>query len=224
VGGSAKVKHADLIALIHMLSIVHGNLAGTHNKPNRGLSPTCQDAGPGVFSDGNRCKIHRNRGHTSIAMPPNKSLICFFVVIFQLLAPLCAVAQSAAPLGKPASPIGLWETIDDKTGKPTAVVEIFEKDAKLFGRIEQILTRGDEKSVCTACSDDRKNQPIVGMIIIRNIKPAGNEYGGGDILDPDSGSVYRCKMHLENNGSLLIVRGYIGLSFIGRSQTWHRRQ
>jgi uncharacterized protein (DUF2147 family) len=164
------------------------------------------------------------RGHSSVAMPPIKSLICFAILVFKLLAPLSAIAQSVAPSEKPASPIGLWETIDDKTGKPTAVVEIFEKEAKLFGRIEQLLTRGDENTVCSACSDDRKNQPIVGMIIIRNIKPAGNEYGGGDILDPDSGSVYRCKMHLENNGKQLIVRGYIGLSFIGRSQTWHRRQ
>jgi len=119
--------------------------------------------------------------------------------------------------------MGLWETIDDKTGKPTAVVEIFAKDAKLFGRIEQILTRGDKNGVCVACTDARKDQPIIGMIIIRNIKPVGPEYSGGDILDPDSGSVYRCKMHLEKNGSQLIVRGYIGLSLFGRSQTWHRR-
>jgi uncharacterized protein (DUF2147 family) len=62
------------------------------------------------------------------------------------------------------------------------------------------------------------------MIIIRNIRADGAEYSGGDILDPDSGVVYRCKMHLEKNGSLLIVRGYIGFAFIGRSQTWHRRQ
>jgi uncharacterized protein (DUF2147 family) len=120
--------------------------------------------------------------------------------------------------------VGLWETIDDKTGKPTAVVKIYEENAKLFGRIEQVLTRNDQNIVCSACKDYRKNQPIVGMIIIRNIKADGAEYSGGDILDPDSGSVYRCKMHLEENGSILIVRGYIGLAFIGRSQTWHRRQ
>jgi uncharacterized protein (DUF2147 family) len=157
-------------------------------------------------------------------MSPTKFLICFFMLIVSPLAPLSAIAQSGAQSEKPASPIGFWETIDDKTGKPTAVVEIFEKGAMLFGRIGQLLTRGDENSVCSACTDERKNQPIVGMIIIRNIKRAGNEYSGGDILDPDSGSVYRCKMHLEKNGSQLIVRGYIGLSFIGRSQTWHRRQ
>jgi uncharacterized protein (DUF2147 family) len=138
-------------------------------------------------------------------------------------APFAAVAQSGTLPDMGASPVGLWETIDDKTGKPTAVVEIFEKDQKLFGRIEQILGGAATNSVCVACTDDRKNQPIIGMIIIRSIKPSGPEYSGGDILDPDSGSVYRCKMHLEKNGSELIVRGYIGLSLFGRSQTWHRR-
>ncbi|MGO9945738.1 MAG: DUF2147 domain-containing protein [Steroidobacteraceae bacterium] len=152
-----------------------------------------------------------------------KCIIRLFALSAAFSAPFAAVAQSAAQPNMAASPLGLWETIDDKTGKPTAVVEIFEKDQKLFGRIEQILTGADAKSVCVACTDDRKNQPIIGMIIIRSIKPSGPEYSGGDILDPDSGSVYRCKMHLEKNGSELIVRGYIGLSFFGRSQTWHRR-
>lgn len=145
------------------------------------------------------------------------------LIMLRLFAPLSVLAQAAPQSEQPASPIGWWETIDDKTGKPTAVVEIFEKDAKLFGRIEQILTGDDAASVCVACKDERKNQPIVGMIIIRDLKPAGAEYSGGDILDPESGSVYRCKMHLDNHGTQLIVRGYIGVAFLGRSQTWHRR-
>jgi len=150
-------------------------------------------------------------------------LIGLAVSVLTLSAPLRAVAQSAPARDMAASPIGLWETIDDKTGKSTAVVEIFEKDARLFGRIAEILTGADAKSLCVACTDDRKNQPIIGMIIIRGIKTMGSDYSGGDILDPDSGSVYRCKMHMEKNGSELIVRGYIGLSLFGRSQTWHRR-
>jgi len=153
----------------------------------------------------------------------HKYLIWFAVSFFALPTALPAVAQSTAAPDKAASPIGLWETIDDKTGKPTAVVEIFAKDARLFGRIEEILTGADAKSLCAACTDDRRNQPIIGMIIIRNIKTTGPDYSGGDILDPDSGSVYRCKMHMEKNGSELIVRGFIGLSLFGRSQTWHRR-
>jgi uncharacterized protein (DUF2147 family) len=152
-----------------------------------------------------------------------KYLIGLAMLFPAFSAPLPAVAQSGPASDKAASPIGLWETIDDKTGKPTAVVEIFEKDARLFGRITEVLSSADAKSLCVACTDDRKNQPIIGMIIIRSLKTTGPDYSGGDILDPDSGSVYRCKMHLEKNGSELIVRGFIGLSLFGRSQTWHRR-
>jgi uncharacterized protein (DUF2147 family) len=152
-----------------------------------------------------------------------KSAICLVALILEsLLRP--SVFVRAEPSSAMDSPVGIWETIDDKTGKPTAVVEIFKENAKLFGRIEKLLTRDDQSAICVACADDRKNQPIVGMIIIRNIRAEGSEYSGGDILDPNSGVVYRCKMHLEKNGSLLIVRGYIGVAFIGRSQTWHRRQ
>ena len=174
--------------------------------------------------NGLNTKLSPKCGHTSFAASSAKYFVCLLVLLSKLLSPPSALAQAGPSSEKPASPVGLWETIDDKTGKPTAVVKIYEENAKLFGRIEQVLTRNDQNIVCSACKDYRKNQPIVGMIIIRNIKADGAEYSGGDILDPDSGSVYRCKMHLEENGSILIVRGYIGLAFIGRSQTWHRRQ
>ena len=131
-----------------------------------------------------------------------------------------AAASYAADL---QSPVGLWKTIDDKTGKPRAIVRIYVEDGKYFGKIEQSLMPGAESRVCSKCSDERKNQPIIGLLIIRNIKQDGNEYSGGDILDPESGSVYRCKMHLEQNGARLIVRGYIGFSLLGRSQTWQRQ-
>jgi uncharacterized protein (DUF2147 family) len=159
-------------------------------------------------------------GQTSFTSLPAK---CFIALLILLLSP-SIFAQAGPSAEKHDSPVGLWETVDDKTDKPTAVVEIFEENTKFFGRIKQVLTRDDQTSVCGACTDDRRNQPIVGMIIIRNIKADGAEYNGGDILDPDSGVVYRCKMHLEKNGSVLIVRGYIGFAFIGRSQRWHRRQ
>ena len=120
------------------------------------------------------------------------------------------------------SPIGVWKTIDDKTGKPRALVRIYVQDGKYFGKIEQSFTPGAETSVCSECSDERKNQPIIGLLIIRNVTLKDGEYGGGDILDPDNGSVYRCKFHLEDGGTVLVVRGFIGFSLLGRSQTWHR--
>ena len=122
------------------------------------------------------------------------------------------------------SPLGLWKTFDDKTGKPRALVRIYLQDGKYFGKIEQSFTPGAETRVCAVCTDERKNQPIIGLLIIRNVSLRDGEYGGGDILDPESGSVYHCKFHLENDGSVLVVRGYIGFSLLGRSQTWRRQE
>jgi uncharacterized protein (DUF2147 family) len=135
-------------------------------------------------------------------------------------AGLPAIPSHAADV---QSPIGLWKTIDDKTGMPRALVRIYLRDGKYFGKIEQSFTPGAETRVCSKCTDERKNQPIIGLLIIRNVVQRDGEYGGGDILDPDNGSVYRCKFHLENDGTILVVRGFIGFSLLGRSQTWHRQ-
>jgi uncharacterized protein (DUF2147 family) len=149
------------------------------------------------------------RGHSSWQLGLLLSLV---------LMPLAATL--AADL---SSPIGTWKTIDDKTGKERAIVRIYAKDGLLFGRIEQTFTPGGETRVCVPCTDERKNQPIIGLLVVRNMKPDGAEYSGGDILDPESGSVYRCKMHLEQDGTRLVVRGYIGFALLGRSQTWQRQ-
>jgi uncharacterized protein (DUF2147 family) len=136
---------------------------------------------------------------------------------------LVAIPVRSSYSAELTSPIGVWKTFDDKTGNARAIVQIYEQDGKLFGRIEQSFTSGAESRVCAVCTDERKNQPIIGLIIVRNMKADGDEYSGGDILDPDSGTVYRCKMHVEQNGSRLIVRGYIGFALLGRSQTWQRQ-
>jgi len=137
-----------------------------------------------------------------------------------LFAGMPAVTSQAAEL---QSPIGLWKTADDKTGMPRAMVRIYVQDGKYFGRIEQSFTPGAETRVCSVCTDERKDQPIIGLLIIRNVTLRDGEYGGGDILDPDTGSVYRCKFHLEKDGTILVVRGFIGISLLGRSQTWQRQ-
>jgi uncharacterized protein (DUF2147 family) len=146
-------------------------------------------------------------------------------IAFLALLPvaLLQVALHAASASEPASPIGLWKTIDDKTGNPRAIVRIYAEDGRLFGRIERSFTPGAENRVCEECKDERKNRPIIGLIIIRNIQPKDGAYAGGDILDPDTGTVYRCKFHLDQNGTRLVVRGYIGISLLGRSQTWQRQ-
>ena len=141
-----------------------------------------------------------------------------------LPAPLAAAANTAAAAPAAAgsdSPVGLWKTIDDKTGAARAIVRIYEQDGRLFGKIEGSFKPGAEHRFCEVCTDERKGRPMLGLIIIRNMKHTDDEYSGGDILDPDNGSVYHCKMHVEG-GTRLVVRGYIGFSLLGRNQTWQR--
>jgi len=125
-----------------------------------------------------------------------------------------------------ASPIGLWKTIDDETGKPKALVRITEQNGALEGKIEKLFREPneDQNPKCVACTDSRKNQPIVGMTIVSGLKKDGNEYTGGEILDPKKGKVYKSKATLRDGGQKLEVRGYIGAPMFGRSQIWHREQ
>jgi uncharacterized protein (DUF2147 family) len=138
---------------------------------------------------------------------------------FGLLASLITFNASAADVD---SPIGRWRTYDDKTHQPRGIVRIYEKAGKLFGSIERAPEKKDDGAVCSACTDERKNQPIDGLVIIRNMERDGDEWVGGDIIDPDDGKLYRFKMHLEDHGTKLIARGFIGISLLGRSQTWVR--
>jgi uncharacterized protein (DUF2147 family) len=120
------------------------------------------------------------------------------------------------------TPAGLWQTVDDKTGKPRGIVRIYEQNGELFGKIEDTLKESERHEHCGLCTDERKDKPIIGLVIVRRLKRKGDEYSGGDILDPDTGTVYRCKVRLVENGRKLIVRGFVGLSLFGRSQTWTR--
>lgn len=134
-----------------------------------------------------------------------------------LLATASAQANDKAP-----TPIGLWKTIDDKTGQPRGIVRVYEADGRYFARIERSLKPGEEGRKCTACTDERKDQPLVGLVLMRNVKLENGEYSGGDILDPNTGSVYRCNFKLEDQGNTMTVRGYLGVSLFGRTQKWLR--
>jgi uncharacterized protein (DUF2147 family) len=149
---------------------------------------------------------------------PAASLAMLLIALLHV-APVPAADAAAGS----SSPIGFWKTFDDKTGKARGIVQIYEQDGKLFGRIERSFTPGSEQRLCALCTDERKNQPILGLIIIRNMKSRDGEYAGGDILDPENGSVYRCRFHLDQDGTRLIVRGYVGISLLGRTQTWQRQ-
>ena len=132
------------------------------------------------------------------------------------------IFTAAATLSEAQSIIGKWRTIDDETGEERSVVEIFEKNGRYFGRVVKIFPRkgGESDPVCKACpkDDERHNKKVIGMEIIRNLKPYPDYYADGDILDPEVGKVYRCRLWLT--GKDLMVRGYWGPFF--RTQTWKR--
>jgi len=117
-----------------------------------------------------------------------------------------------------ADVVGKWRTIDDESGKPRSIVEIYEKDGKYFGKIVQLLLKPND-TICENCPGDLKGKPIVGMDVITNMVKKGKKYEGGEIMDPVKGKVYDCKFWLENDNTLK-VRGYLG--FLYRTQTWHR--
>lgn len=118
------------------------------------------------------------------------------------------------------SAIGTWKTIDDEDGKVKSHVDIYEKDGKLYGKVSKLLST--KTTVCADCEGTKKGQPIEGMEIIWNLeKDSDTEWEGGKILDPASGKEYKCKIELTD-ATTLNVRGFIGFSLLGRTQTWYR--
>ena len=138
------------------------------------------------------------------------------LLVTAVISPTCSAA--AADL---SSPEGLWQPVDSQ-GKPLGLIRIFERNGAFYGRIEPTSPADDFSARCTRCTDDRKDQPIIGLVIMRHLKLKHDEYVGGDILDPQTGGIYRCKFHLTDGGRKLRMRGYLGISLLGRSLTWVR--
>ena len=137
-----------------------------------------------------------------------------------LAATLLTCAVSTAAAADP-TPVGLWTTIDDRSGKVRSEVRIYERDGALHGRIEKIILPGKHER-CVACTDERRDQPALGLVIIRNMKSDGDAWTGGDVLDPENGKVYTATLRLEDGGKVLKLRGYVGIPMFGRTQTWTR--
>jgi len=135
----------------------------------------------------------------------------FYILL--LITPILATGQSVT---------GRWTTIDDNSGTEKSVVEIVEKDGKIYGKVVKIFPKPgeDPDPVCDQCPKDdaRYNKKIIGMEIIKDMKRSGEEYTDGDILDPEIGKIYRCKIWAEGNE--LKVRGYWGPFY--RTQTWKK--
>lgn len=125
-----------------------------------------------------------------------------------------------------STPVGLWKTVDDATGREKSLIRITETQGVLSGRIERLLDPETKPGmICDSCSDERKNQPVLGMTIMRNVVHNAQNpaiWDGGDILDPKKGSIYRVRLTPVEAGKKLEVRGYIGAPAFGRTQTWQR--
>lgn len=136
---------------------------------------------------------------------------------------IALMALAAASAFAQRSPVGLWRNIDDQTGEAKAEIRIVDNGGVLSGRIEKTLKPG-AKPTCEACRDERKDQPIAGLEIIRGAHKAADkdEWEGGRILDPENGREYTLRLTPVEGGQKLQVRGYLGPFF--RTQTWLRVQ
>lgn len=141
------------------------------------------------------------------------------ILVASLLLASGAFAQTSTP-------VGLWKSIDDQSGKPKALIRISESNGELRGKIEKLFRDAseDQNPKCVKCEGDEKDKPLIGMTILQGMKPDGSDYSGGKILDPANGKVYKSKMSLAENGKKLNVRGYIGVPMLGRTQTWVREE
>lgn len=116
--------------------------------------------------------------------------------------------------------VGTWKTIDDNSGKPRSVVEIYKQGDRYFGKVLKTFPNPgeDPDPICDLCSDERKDKKVIGMEIIQDMRLEDDEYVGGEILDPENGKIYRCKLWIEDN--VLNVRGYV--AFFYRTQKWYK--
>jgi uncharacterized protein (DUF2147 family) len=146
---------------------------------------------------------------------PKSIIIVALVLVGATGLPVRAAEPTAA---------GLWEQVDDKTGKPESWFKITERNGVYVGNLVKIFFKPgeDENWVCDRCEGAEKGAPVLGLALIKGMRRNGNAYENGTIMDPRDGSVYRALMQLSPDGNKLEVRGYLGISLFGRSQVWNR--
>lgn len=134
------------------------------------------------------------------------------LVAILFLSGACLQAQSV---------FGKWKTINETTGKANSIIEIYEDDGAVYGKVVRIIKEESREDRCNNCEGELKDQLIEGLELMSGLEKSGNEYVGGVITDPKSGKQYKCKIWLdETNPDRLKVRGYI--AFLYRTETWHR--
>lgn len=147
-------------------------------------------------------------------------------VFVQFIVIVClALSSFRASAGETVNgAVGYWMTIDDDGKTPTGVVRIFERDHKLYGNIVQLINPPRKDPKCDDCQGAAKGKPVLGLQIIWDLARDDDGWSGGHILDPKNGKVYRCYIELQEHGSRLKVRGYLGIALLGRTQQWRRTE
>ena len=149
-------------------------------------------------------------------MKTARAVTCPLVIVATCLLE-AAVAQGASPAGR-------WKTVDDRTGQAKSIVVIEDVGGEFRGRVDRIFAPPAKNAnpLCENCPADKKNKPVLGMEIMWGLRKSGSEYTGGRVMDPEDGKIYKCKLRLIDGGKMLELRGYVGISLLGRTQTWIR--
>jgi uncharacterized protein (DUF2147 family) len=142
-------------------------------------------------------------------MPDLRMKLIIMVLFF--LANLSVSAQDI---------FGEWITVDGQNGEKKSIVEIYEQEGKVFGKIVDILNPTDRNALCKKCHGEEFNNPVLGLVLIKNMEKEGKYYKGGTIFHPEEGKTFRCRLKLTDDPDVLEVRGYV--AFLYATQYWER--